>query len=173
MKIHQYISATEIQGKVARIASSLEQQFEHTTEQIVLVVVLNGSLVFAGDLMRKMRKLRGRILVETIKAKSYMGTQSHTLKIDNDNIDVDGKHVIIVEDISDSGKTLTALFHLFSDGNSKSVTTVALLDKPGKRVIPFTPTLTGFTIEDQFVIGYGMDYNGLYRELDEICILEP
>ena len=165
-----YFSAEEIQAKITEIAKELNEVYRG--EEVLLVGVLKGSLPFFVDLARC---LSFPVVFDFICASSYgSSTQSSgTLKITKDlSIPIEGKNVLIVEDILDSGNTLFNLFEYLSKRNPKSLKLCCLLDKPSRRVQDIQADFTGFTIPDEFVVGYGLDYAERYRELPYIGILK-
>ena len=113
--------------------------------------------------------------IEFLSASSYAkGTETTgNVQIRQDfEVDISGKHVLLVEDIIDTGLTLSRLRQMLGVRNPASLKIVTLLDKPERRRVDITPDYCGFTIPDKFVVGYGLDYNNLYRNLPEVCILK-
>lgn len=168
MRLIPFLSQSTIQARVKALGKELSLRLQAVEGHIVLVVVLNGAMRFAMDLVRELEGLEGRVSIESIKAKSYIGVKSSVLRIDNHNIPCKDNHLVLVEDIIDTGHTMSALASLFETSGARSITTVTLLDKPTKRTQPFVPDLTGFVVEDVFVVGYGMDLDGRFRELNYI-----
>ena len=139
--------------------------------EVVVLVVLKGSVPFSADLMRV---LGLPLHVEYIRAKSYDG-QASTGEVVFSHLPEEplkGRHVVVVEDILDTGNTAVAILDFVNAQHPASMTLVSLLDKPSRRVRKVTADFVGFTIEDHFVVGYGLDYNERYRELDAIYTLE-
>lgn len=137
----------------------------------IVSCVLKGAAPFHSELMKH---LDMQIEADYIQVKSYVGTQSTgkiNIKKDLD-FDIAGRDVIIVEDIVDTGTTLSCLKAELEKRNPNSLTFVALLDKPSRRKIEFEADFVGKVIEDLFVVGFGLDYNEQYRNLKDICILE-
>ncbi len=140
-------------------------------DELVLVVVLKGGTLFAADLMRQ---LDLPLSVEYIRAKSYDGIQSLgdvDLPVLPDQ-PLTGKHLLVVEDILDTGRTTAAILKALTDQHPASLELCVLLDKPSRRVLPVTPHYVGFTIDDHFVVGYGLDYDERYRHLPAVYVLE-
>ena len=163
------ISRQQLAVRVAELAKEIEQDF--AGEAIALVTVLQGAATFAGDLARH---LKLEISRASIAVASYGGvTQSSRQPrlIQDIATPISGKNVVIVEDILDSGFTLNFLSQLLQARNPKALRVVTLLDKPSRRVQPFTADYVGFVIQDLFVVGYGLDFNQQYRELPDICVL--
>ena len=141
-------------------------------ENLVIVGILRGSFIFLADLVRELYRQDVHPRIDFMTLESYgAGTESSgTVRVVKDvSMDVAGADVLVVDDILDSGRTLHfAREHLLARG-ARSVRTCALLDKPARRVVPFQADYIGFTIEDRFVVGYGLDYDGRYREIPHIA----
>ncbi len=139
---------------------------------LMILSVLNGAFVFTSDLVRMISK--SNLTVDFVRVKSYQGLVS-TGQLQIEGLDftlVKGKHVLVVEDIVDTGQTCNELWRRINVAMPASLQFCTLLDKPGRRIIPFTPKYCGFQIPNLFVIGYGLDYNGKYRNLPEIYTFE-
>ena len=163
------ITEEEINEINSRIAEQINRDF--AGEEVVLVIILKGSIVFATDLMRK---LDVPVIIDFMQASSYgVGTTSSkvvTIKLDM-KTDIAGKNVILIEDIIDSGNTLTNLKALLLKRNPKSLKIFTFLDKPDRRETEIQPDYVGAVIPDEFVVGYGLDYAENYRELPYLGIL--
>ena len=165
------ISHKEIQNICKRLGKELSKDYHGKTP--LLIGVLTGCIPFLAELIKNTDI---HLAVDFIRASSYHGQtkSSETLTIKNDlSTSIEGKDVIIVEDIVDTGLTLTALKKLFLSRKANSVKVVTLLDKPAGRKVEFTPEYIGVTIPKEFVVGFGLDYNELYRNLPYIGILKP
>ena len=167
------ISAEEISAMVDRLAAEIQSTYEGSGRRLVMVVILKGSMPFAADLMKR---LTLPIELEFMKVSSYgAGTKSSgeikvSLDISRDDLqDID---LLVVEDIVDSGRTLFRLTQLLKNRNAHSVRTCTLLDKPSRREVDFVPDFCGTAIPDEFVIGYGLDYNEKYRNLPFVGVLK-
>ncbi|MGL4282774.1 hypoxanthine phosphoribosyltransferase [Eubacterium aggregans] len=139
---------------------------------VLAVCILKGSVVFFSDLIRQ---IEGDVQIAFISAASYgAGAESSgDVKVTEImEIPIDGRDVIIVEDIVDSGHTLARIRDAFDQKVASSVTICTLLDKPERREIPVGVDYSGFTIPNEFVVGYGLDYNQCYRNLPYVCILK-
>ena len=164
-------SEEQLQECVKRIAGEITRDFQG--REPVFVCVLKGSFVFFADLVRRV-ELRSR--VDFIAASSYGSgsTTTGNVKITKDlSTNVEGRDVIVVEDIIDSGLTLSFLKNFLQQKNPASVSLVTLLDKPERRRVELKPDYVGFQIPDKFVVGYGLDYAEQYRELPYVGILKP
>lgn len=140
-------------------------------EPLILVAVLKGALPFAADLLRR---IPGEVALDFIRVHSYAGTQSSgRLEVSvRPEISLTGRNVLLVEDILDTGRTASHIMAAVLAMEPASLRLCALLDKPVRRVMPVEADFVGFTIEDHFVVGYGLDYNESYRNLPSIYRLE-
>lgn len=164
-------SEEQLQECVKRIAGEITRDFQG--REPVFVCVLKGSFVFFADLVRRV-ELKSR--VDFIAASSYGGgsTTTGNVKITKDlSTNVEGRDVIVVEDIIDSGLTLSFLKNFLQQKNPASVSLVTLLDKPERRRVELKPDYVGFQIPDKFVVGYGLDYAEQYRYLPYVGVLKP
>ncbi|EQC51381.1 hypoxanthine phosphoribosyltransferase [Bacteriovorax sp. DB6_IX] len=165
MSVSTYISAEKIQARVEEIARIIDM--DYNGEEVVVIGVLNGSFMFVADLIRAMET---PVFLDFIAVSSYEGTESTgELKMLKDvKVNVEGKHVLLVEDIVDTGLTISKLKTLMEGRSPKSLKLASLLHKPARTEHKVDIDYLGFEIEDKFVIGYGLDFNGLYRELPYI-----
>ncbi|MEJ7735844.1 MAG: hypoxanthine phosphoribosyltransferase [Chitinophagaceae bacterium] len=160
-----FISAAEINRKVDEIALQLNQ--DYAGKRPLFISILNGSFMFASDLF-KLVKIEAEICF--IKLASYKGTKSTGYVITAIGLDVDiyNRHVVIIEDIVDTGKTLNVFLPQLKHQQPASLKIAALLHKPEAIIYRLDIDYLGFKIPSHFVVGYGLDYNGLGRNLDEI-----
>jgi hypoxanthine phosphoribosyltransferase len=157
----------------ARIAA-LAQEIRHDVPagQVHLICVLKGAFLFLGDLIRAMP---GHVTIDFMACSSYGAgtTSSGEVRLSKDlDVGIEGRDVIIVEDIVDTGLTLHYLQEILLARNPRSLRTACLLSKPSRRKIDVKVDYIGFTIEDRFVVGYGLDYSEQYRNLPYIGVLE-
>ena len=146
---------------------------EYRGKAPVLLCVLKGSLVFTSDLMREINL---PCTLETITLSSYraMATRPGDLALTEPfEVDVTGKDIIVIEDILDTGRTLSFVMDLLKRQNPASLKLVVLLDKSSRREAPVEADMVGFTVPDAFVVGYGLDYDQKYRNLPCIGVLKP
>ncbi len=164
------ISEEEIQGKVEELAKILDEEYEDKNP--LMICILKGSIPFFADLMKKMTI---PMQVDTMSVSSYGNkTVSGEVKMIKDlDKSIFGRHVIIVEDIIDSGHTLFYLKNLLSQRNPASIKICTLLDKFERRETSIEADYKAFDIDDYFVVGYGLDYAEKYRNLPYIGILKP
>jgi hypoxanthine phosphoribosyltransferase len=143
-----------------------------SASRVVIIPVLTGSMVFVADLIRE---LPFKLRMEVVAVSSYPGksVESKGVKLKGDlPSDLVHTHVILVDDIFDSGQTLDVLTHLIAAQKPASLRTCVLLRKPGKAKVKLTPDYVGFDIPDEFVVGYGLDYDGYYRNFPAVAVLK-
>jgi len=167
MPFPELISREKIHSRVQELAKEIEREF--AGEEIIVVGVLKGSFIFCADLIREINL---PITLDFISVSSYEGTESTgELKINLDiKSKIEGKNVILVEDIIDTGLTISSLITRFKKNNPKSLKVASLLYKPARIQHKVDIDYLAFEIEDHFVIGYGLDFNGSYRELPYVGI---
>jgi len=160
-----YLTAGQIDEAIQKIADQINK--DYSGKRPLFISVLNGSFMFASDLFKKLT-IESEICF--IKLASYKGTKSsgHVITVIGLDIDLIHRHVIIVEDIVDTGKTLDQFLPQLQYQQPSSLKICALLHKPAATVHPIQIDYLGFTIPDKFVVGYGLDYDGLGRNIPEI-----
>ena len=166
LKLSTYIAEEKIQKKVSEIGALLTEKFKN--KKVTVICVLKGSFIFYSDLIRH---INTDMTCEFFGVSSYSGTTSSgEVKVTLDlSSPVDGQHVILVEDIVDTGVTMNYLKKSIESRNPASLTTVALLEKPDALKVPCQLDHVGFQITNEFVVGYGLDYQGYYRNLPYIA----
>ena len=167
-----YIDQEKLAERINELGDEITK-FYPEEEEIVVIGVLNGSFCFMADLVRKIKQ---PVTIEFFGCSSYGHSteSSGNLKITKDlDHDIADKHVLIVEDIIDSGTTLSRMKIFLNKRNPKTIRIAALLDKPSRRKVDIHGDFTGFEIEDYFVVGYGLDFADKYRNLPYIGILKP
>lgn len=164
------ITQEEINRRAAEIGKQIEADFKG--ESVVLIGILRGAVLWMADLMKNV-KLEMTIDFMAVSSYGSATKSSGVVKINKDiDTDLTGKNVIIVEDIVDSGTTLNYLKGYFESHDAKCVKICTLLDKPAGRRVDIDVDYIGFTVEDKFIIGYGLDYDQKYRNLPYISFLE-
>ena len=166
------LSEDQLDSIVTRIAADIDR--DYADKRLVLVSILKGSVMFTAALMGK---LQTNAEIEFMKVSSY-GSQTKStgcisVLLDLKRDDLAELDLLIVEDIIDSGRTFNLLTNLLRERGAKSVKTVTLLDKPSRREVCFTPDYAGTEIPDEFVVGFGLDYDEKYRNLPYVGILHP
>ena len=162
-------SKEEIGNAVKRLASLIEKDFEG--EDILFVCLLRGSFMFTSDLLRC---IRNPSRVDFMRVASYGNGMSSkgSISVTKDlEEDIEGKNVVIVEDIIDSGITLSSVRDLFRARKPKALKICALVDKRARRKVEIEGDYVGFTIDDGFIVGYGIDYAEKYRNCPDICVV--
>jgi hypoxanthine phosphoribosyltransferase len=162
------LSAEQIQKRVAELAQDLRRDFP---DDLHVIAVLKGAFIFLSDLIRH---IPGQVSLDFMAVSSYAKgtTTSGEVRLLKDlDTALDGRNVIIVEDIVDTGLTLNYLQDVLRTRNPKALRTACLLSKPSRRKIDVKVEYIGFTIEDQFVVGYGLDYAEQYRNLPHIAVV--
>lgn len=170
---HIMITGEEIDKITTEIAAKIDHDYKDAT-RLVLLCILKGSVVFMGDLMKKVQI---PVEIDFMKVSSYRDSTKSSgrinIMLDLQRNDLSECDILIVEDIIDSGRTLSYLAEYLRLGGAKSVKTCTLLDKPSRREVEFTPDYIGIEIPDEFVVGYGLDYAEQYRALPYIGVLKP
>ena len=166
------VSEEQLKAKVAELGAQISR--DYAGKNLVLVSILKGSVVFMADLMRAVSIPCN---IDFMVVSSYGGsntTSSGLVKIIKDlDGDLSGKDVLIVEDILDTGVTLSNLVPMLKKRNPNSVKIYTILDKPSRREADIQPDYEGFQVPDEFVVGYGLDYDEKYRNLPYVGVLKP
>lgn len=160
----------QLQAGVDAMAAQISERYGN--RQLTIVAVMTGSLVLMADLIRR---LTMPVRVSLIQASSYRGgVQSGELWIRDDMmLDVKDREVMVIDDIFDTGKTLQEVLRRIDSMGPKSLASAVLLHKEGRQTVSMTPDFVAFRIPDEFVVGYGLDYQDLYRNLPYLAVLEP
>ena len=169
-KIKVMLSEEELAGRIKELGAEISKDYEG--EEIFLVGILKGAAFFATELAKR---ITVPVIIDFMSTSSYgAGTASSgEVRITKEfDLDMTGKNVVIAEDIIDSGNTLSYLLQYFKDKGAKSVRLATMLDKPDRREVDVKVDYNGFTIPDEFVVGYGLDYDQRYRNLPYIGIVE-
>ena len=168
------VSEAEIDEIPTRLAKQIGEDYKNSGKRLILLCILKGSVVFMGDLMKKIKL---PVEIDCMKVSSYGrgSATSGTVNIHLDLVrpDLPDCDVLIIEDIIDSGITLSYLVKYLVGKGANSVKTCTLLDKPSRRKVDYTPDYCGVEIPDEFVVGYGLDYDERYRALPYVGILKP
>ena len=165
-----FITAQQIRTCVDEMGAQITT--DYPDGPIYLIAILKGAFIFMADLARAI-KTPTRIEFIGISSYGRGKTSSGEVKVTKDlDVSIEGHHVLVVEDIIDSGVTLTYLINLLKQRKPKSIRIATLLDKPDRRLRPVDVAYVGFQIPDEFVVGYGLDFDEDYRNLGDICVLE-
>ncbi len=164
------ITETEIKNRVSELAQKLAVDYKH--RNLTIIGVLNGSLVFLSDLIRQ---IPFPVKIDTIRTNTYVGTstspKAETEILHNIDINVKDEHVLIVDDILDTGKTLSEIVRMITKHDPLSMKVCVLLNKKARREREIEPEYCCFEIEDKFVVGYGLDFDNRYRNLPYVAVL--
>jgi hypoxanthine phosphoribosyltransferase len=163
------ISSDRIQTRIRELGEQISR--DYPDGRLHLICILKGATFFMSDLARAMKR---DVYVDFMGISTYGKgkTSSGEVKVTKDlDISLEGADVLVVEDIVDSGVTLNYLLHVLEQRKPRSIRIAALLDKPERRLRPVPVSYVGFRIPDEFVVGYGLDYDEKYRNLDDICVL--
>lgn len=169
MKFEVLVTKEQLEEKTAELGKRITEDYKG--KELVLVGVLKGGFIFLADLARKIDM---ELTIDFISVSSYGdSTQSSgVVRILKDiDSDITGKHVLIVEDLIDTGLTLNYLKELFNTKGCASVKLAAIMDKPDRRKVDLKVDYVGIEIPDEFVVGYGLDYAGKYRNLPEVYVI--
>ncbi len=164
------LTEEQIKAKVAELAEQVNR--DYAGKELIVVGILKGCFVFVSDLVRH---LDGDVQVHFMQVSSYgSGTESSgEIRIKKDlGVDIAGKHVLIAEDIVDSGNTLVKLLPMLEERKPASIKVCALLSKPSRRQVEYDPDYIGFEIPDKFIVGYGLDCNERFRQLPYIGVVD-
>ena len=168
------VSESEIDALTTRIAKEIDRDYAGDDKNLILVCILKGSIVFMGELMKK---ITVPVEIDCMKVSSYgSGTSTSgnvNIHLDLMRPDLENCDILIVEDIIDSGVTLSYLVKYLLGKGARSIRTCTLLDKPSRRKVNLVPDYCGVAIPDEFVVGFGLDYDERFRALPFVGVLSP
>lgn len=166
------VNEEEIEHKCSELAQQIEADYKAEGEIPIIVGLLKGSVPFMAELIKY---FTFECEIDFMKVSSYQGTRSiGDVRIDMDmSLSTKGRKILLVEDIIDTGRTLVSVKKMFKNKGATDVKVVALLDKPSRRTFDIEADYVGFKVPDEFVVGYGLDYNQKYRNLPFIGVLKP
>lgn len=168
MKYHieEMISKNKIELKVSELAKKINEDFDN--EEILLIGLLRGSVMFLADISRKIKNVSEIDFMSVSSYGNNMQTSGEIKILKDLDVNIENKNVIIVEDIIDTGFTLSKVTKILNERNPKTLKIVTLLDKPDRRIVEVSVEYIGFIIPDEFVVGYGIDYAQKHRTLPYI-----
>lgn len=168
-EINILINKAKLEKRIEELAKQIDKDYEG--KEIVFIGILKGSVMFMAELAKN---IKSNVELDFMDVSSYEGTESTgNVKINKDiRSSIEGKDVIIVEDIIDTGRTLTYVLEYLKQKNPNSIKIATMLSKPSRRIMELNVDYIGFAIEDKFVVGYGLDYNEKYRNLPYIGYIE-
>ncbi|HUP05274.1 MAG TPA: hypoxanthine phosphoribosyltransferase [Bryobacteraceae bacterium] len=164
------IPSEKIQARIRELGEQISR--DYPSGRLHMICILKGATFFMADLARSLKR---DVFLDFMGISTYGKgkTSSGEVKVTKDlDISLEGADVLVVEDIVDSGITLNYLLHVLEQRRPRSIRIAALLDKPDRRVRPVRVSYVGFQIPDEFVVGYGLDFDEKYRNLDDICVLD-
>ena len=168
------VSEQEIAEISDRIAEQINNDYKDSNKKLVFICILKGSLMFTCEIFKRITRPAE---IEFMKVSSYGAATSSSgminIHLDLKREDLSDADFVIVEDIIDSGRTLSHLVRYLRDRGACSVRTCTLLDKPSRRTVDYTPDYCGKIVDDHFVVGFGLDYDEEYRNLPYVGILKP
>lgn len=168
------VSEEEIKEICKNIAARINEEYKDSGKKLVLICILKGSLAFTCELMKNITL---PVEIDFMKVSSYgsktVSTGIINIHLDIKRDDMEDVDFIVIEDIVDSGRTLSHLTKYLAERGANSVKTCTMLDKPDRRTVDFIPDYCGKVIPDKFVVGFGLDYNEKYRNLPFVGILKP
>ena len=169
MEINILINKSKLEKRIEELGKQIEKDYQG--KELVFVGILKGSVMFMSELAKN---VKSNVELDFMDVSSYQGTQSTGTVTSNKDIrnSIEGKDVILVEDIIDTGRTLTYVLEYLKQKNPNSIKIATMLSKPSRRVMELNVDYIGFSIEDKFVVGYGLDYNEKYRNLPYIGYIE-
>ncbi len=165
------VSEAQIKRRLAALAAEIDRVY--AGQEITAIAIINGALLFTADLLRLINR---PVRLDCVRVSSYRNATAAVTEPQlrsSLTIDIENRHVLLIDDILDTGKTLAMVVDLISAMKPASVRTCVLLDKRGRREVPFEADFTGFEIPDRFVVGYGLDFAERYRNLPCIGVLKP
>lgn len=165
------VSQAAIKRRLKKLGADISTAYGN--EEITVIAIINGAILFTADLIRQ---IPNPIRLDCIRISSYRNqTRSHGKPqlLNSLTLDIANRHVLLIDDILDTGKTLSVVVNLIKKQNPASVRTCVLLDKKGRREVEFEADFVGFGIPDRFVVGYGLDFAERYRNLPCVGILKP
>ncbi|MBW8782359.1 MAG: hypoxanthine phosphoribosyltransferase [Verrucomicrobia bacterium] len=165
------VSETEIKKRVKKLGAEIAASYGN--EEITVVSIINGAILFTADLLRE---IPNPIRLDCIRIASYRNdTKSHGKPqlLQSLTLDISNRHVLLIDDILDTGKTFSVVVNMIQKLNPASLRTCVLLDKRGRREVDFEADFVGFQIPDKFAVGYGLDFAERYRNLPCIGVLKP
>lgn len=166
------ITEAQIKVRMAEMVLEIVRDLQH--EPLTVIGILRGSFMFTADLVRLLYINDVHPLIDFVFVTSYTGKKSSgNVRLLRDmSLDVKDQRVLIVDDILDTGRTLKFTQESIAEKGAKEIKSCVLLDKPSRRIVPVSAEYIGFTIDDVFIVGYGLDYNGRYRDLPYLGILD-
>ena len=172
LKKDPLIKEVEIKARVGQMVLEIARDLKH--QELLIIGILRGSFMFTADLVRLLYNNDLHPLIDFVFVTSYEGTESagEMKLLREPSLNVEGRWILIVDDILDTGRTMKFALEYVKDKGAEQVHSCVLLDKPSRRLVDVNADYVGFSIDDVFVVGYGLDYNGRYRDLPYLGVLQ-
>ncbi len=167
------VTENSIKRRIKKLGLEIQETYGNGEEEITVISIINGAILFTADLLRA---IPNPVRLDCIRISSYRNETKSIGKpklVHSLTLDITNRHVLLIDDILDTGKTLAMVTNMIRKLNPASVKTCVLLDKKGRREVPFDAEFVGFEIPDKFVVGYGLDFAERYRNLPCIGVLKP
>lgn len=167
------VTENSIKRRIKKLGLEIQETYGNGEEEITVISIINGAILFTADLLRA---IPNPVRLDCIRISSYRNETKSMGKpklVHSLTLDITNRHVLLIDDILDTGKTLAMVTNMIRKLNPASVKTCVLLDKKGRREVPFDAEFVGFEIPDKFVVGYGLDFAERYRNLPCIGVLKP
>lgn len=165
------VTEAQIKRRLATLAAEIDKTYAE--QEVTAIAIINGALLFTADLLRLINR---PVRLDCVRVSSYRNSASAVTEPQlrsSLTLDIENRHVLLIDDILDTGKTLAMVVGLIGAMKPASVRTCVLLDKRGRREVPFEADFVGFEVPDRFVVGYGLDFAERYRNLPCIGVLKP
>ncbi|MDP0497533.1 MAG: hypoxanthine phosphoribosyltransferase [Verrucomicrobiota bacterium JB024] len=168
------VSEEDIRTRIRELGAEITRTYrELGTEEIAVICITNGSIMFAADLLRQIDLYAQMDCIRVCSYQDDVNPVSEPEIVDHIRLDIGGQHVLLIDDILDTGRTLDRIVNVLQSFGPQSLRTCVLLDKEGRREVGHEPNFAGFTIPNEFVVGYGLDFAERYRNLGCIGVLKP
>ena len=168
------VTEEQIRERTAALGKEITRIYQdEAVDELIIICITNGSVFFCADLLRHLKLY---VQLDCVRVSSYRDETKPVTEpeiIDHIRLEIEGRHVLLLDDILDTGRTLRKIKAVLNSLKPASLRTAVLLDKEGRRTVDFTPDFTGFSIPDEFVVGYGLDFAEHYRNLPCIGVLKP
>jgi hypoxanthine phosphoribosyltransferase len=166
------LTEADIKKRITELGAQISRDYKTSgVDEIMLIAIINGAIIFTADLMRNIDL---NIRLECIRVRSYGNKKKPDAEpeiVDGARLDIEGRHVLLIDDIIDTGRTCSKIIEILKGRGAASVKACMLLDKPERREVSVFVDYKGFTIPDAFVVGYGLDYAEKYRNLPYVAVL--
>lgn len=168
------VSEEQIHNRIRELGEEISRHYQDQgMDELTIICVTNGSVIFASDLIRELDMYTRLDCIRVCSYQDDINPQSEPEIVDNIRLDIGGHHVLLIDDILDTGRTVSRIVGILQGFGPATLRTCFLLDKQGRRDVGHKPDFTGFEIPNEFVVGYGLDFAERYRNLKCIGVLKP